>query len=238
MTPENRQKFFAHAMLQIPREACGVVIVERGREELVICRNISEVNNQFVIEPRDYVAAEARGQIVGIVHSHCFVTAKPSQADRVNCETSGLRWHIVSVPTGAWFSFEPENYKAPLVGREFVHGVLDCYSIIRDYYREVLSIEIPDFHRDHEWWEKGQNLYAENFRAAGFVEVNMKDLREHDVLLMQIHSKVINHGAVYLGRDTMLHHAMGRLSSREIFGGYYRKHTVKVLRHEDNTTAR
>lgn len=238
MTPANKSRFYEHALARSPRESCGVVIIEKGHEEVVLCRNISEDQNQFVIDPHDYVAAQARGEVVGIVHSHCFIPATPSQADRVNCETSGLKWHIVSVPTGTWFSFKPENYKAPLVGREFYHGTLDCYSIIRDHYAESLGIRIPDFHRDHLWWEKGQDLYTENFKAAGFYEVSLKDLAVNDVLLMQIHSNVINHGAVYLGRDTMLHHLVNRLSSREVFNGYYRKHCTKVLRHENNSTSR
>jgi proteasome lid subunit RPN8/RPN11 len=235
---ENKAEFFRHALFEMPREACGLLIVDRGRERLVICENVSEVNDQFVISPKDYLAATKSGEIVGVVHSHCNISSRPSQADRVNCEESGVEWHICSVPLGSWTSFKPENYKAPLVGREWSHGTLDCYSLIRDYYRETLAIEIPDFHRGFEWWTKDENLYMENYPKAGFFEVPMKYLKEHDVLLMQIHANVVNHGAVYLGRDTMLHHLNGRLSSREVFGGYYRKHTVRVLRHENDPATR
>lgn len=238
MTPENKQKFFAHAMSQIPREACAVVVISKGREVLVPCRNIAETNDQFLIHPKDYLEAEKIGVVTAIVHSHCYISNMPSQADRVQCELTGLRWYICSVPTGSWFDFVPELYRAPLVGREFHHGILDCYSLIRDYFSYTLGIELPDFDREVEWWEKGQNLYIENFSKAGFFEVPLKQLREHDVLLMQIHSNVVNHGGVYLGADTMLHHLNGRLSSREVFNGYYRKHCVKVLRHENNSIAR
>lgn len=238
MTPENQQAFFAHAVSSMPREACAVVVIHKGREKLVTCRNISEVDSQFVIHPVDYMQAEKQGVIVAVVHSHVYISNRPSQADLVNCEATGLKWYICSVPTGSWFEFFPTHYRAPLVGREFSHGVLDCYSLIRDYYKDVLNIEIPDFDRDFEWWEKGQNLYLENFSKAGFFEVSLKELGEHDVVLMQIHSNVVNHGGVYIGNDTMLHHLSGRLSSREVFAGYYRKHCIKVLRHEAYTTTR
>jgi proteasome lid subunit RPN8/RPN11 len=220
-------------MQELPREACAVIIIEKGRERLVICKNVSVVNDQFILDPLGYAAAEDRGEIIGIVHSHCFVSSRPSGADRVACEASGLEWHICSVPTGSWFSFKPDGYKAPFVGREFCHGVLDCYSLIRDYFKETLSIEIPDFERDFEWWELGQSLYLDNFKKAGFREVPMKEIKAHDVLLMQIHSRIVNHGAVYLGNDLMLHHLSKRLSAREVFGGYYKKHTQKVVRHEN-----
>lgn len=240
MSPENRALFHAHALQSMPREACALLLVEKGREKLILCPNRSADPDSFQIAPEDYASAEDRGEIIAVVHSHVFISAQPSEADRVSCEASGLEWFIHSVPTGAWFSFRPEGYQAPLVGRQFSHGVLDCYTLIRDYYSRQLNIEIPDFDREFEWWERGGNLYEENFEKAGFFEVKsgLKDLRPHDVLLFQIHSKVINHGAVYLGADVMLHHLNKRLSSREIFGGMYKKNCVKVVRHENSPSLR
>lgn len=231
MTPENRKLFFDHATSAAPREACAVLIVEKGREVLVLCRNKSEVNDQFVIDPRDYAGASKRGEIVAVVHSHCFLPPTPSHADLAGCEASRLRWYICSVPTGAWFEFQPSGWRAPLVGRQWSHGSLDCYGLARDYYLEVLGVHLPDYERQFEWWDKGQNLYEENFRAAGFHEVPLEDLQPHDGLLMQIHSPVINHAGVYLGNDVFLHHLNKRLSSRDVFAGYYRKHTVKIVRY-------
>lgn len=225
---------FFWALQSRPKEACGLVIIENGKEVFVPCRNISEINSQFIIDPVDYSAAEDRGEIVRVIHSHVNQNPHPSECDKVSCEASGLPWSIVSVPNGDWFHFNPSGYKAPLVGREYSHGVLDCYSLIRDYYKEILNIEIPDFNRDFEWWNKGQNLYEENFKKAGFREVPFETLQKHDVVLIQIMSNVVNHGAVYLGDDTILHHLHKRLSSRDVFGGFYVKHCTKVLRHENN----
>lgn len=233
MTPGNRDDFFAHSMKEIPREACALLINENGHERLVICKNKSVRQDQFEMDGKDYADAADRGDILGVLHSHVYTSNRPSEADKVACEATGLPWYICSVPTGSWFRFEPSGYKAPLIGRQFTHGVLDCYSLIKDYYSEVLKIEIPDFERDYEWWEQGQNLYIENFEKAGFREVSLNDLKENDVMLMQIQSKIINHGAVYLGNDVMLHHLNGRLSTRQTYGGYYRKHTAKVVRHEN-----
>lgn len=132
---------------------------------------------------------------------------------------------------------EPHPYEAPLLGREWCHGLLDCYSLIRDYYRVELNISIPDYDRDFEWWLNGKNLYEENFRAAGFEEVDLQNIAKHDVILMQVQSPVINHGGVFLGGDKFIHHLHGRLSSRDILGGYYLKSLCKVLRHKELTDA-
>lgn len=235
MTPLHRAQFLAHAEAQCPREACAVLFIENGNLRIKLCQNIADERDQFIINPIDYADAARRGEVVGIVHSHCYVPAIPSEADRVGCEATGVEWHILSVPNGVWHSFKPSGYRAPLIGRAWAHGSLDCFGLIRDYYQEKLGIQIRDFERRPEWWEKGDDLYCPgNIKLAGFSPVDMSDVREHDILLMQVHSKVINHGGIYLGGDMFLHHLHARLSSRDIFAGYWRKHTVKVVRYDEN----
>lgn len=231
MTPENKAQFLEYAKKVSPREACGLVIIERGREVLVITRNISGLIDQFEIPAEDYAAAEDRGEIVGVVHSHPVTNPLPSEADLVACEASGLEWHIVAVQTSQWHSFKPSGYRAPLVGRTWAHGLMDCYSLVRDYYAEVLGIQIPDFDRQHEWWEKGGNLYVENFQKAGFKKVTDGSLKTHDVIIMQVVSPVPNHAAVYLGNSQILHHIHKRLSGRDPYGGMWQRHTSFVVRH-------
>lgn len=213
----------------MPRESCGLVIIGKGREIYHQCRNLAVGTDQFVLSPDDYEAADALGEIVAVVHSHPFVSPEPSQADRVSCEATGLEWHIVNVPVGNWHSFKPSGYTAPLVGRVFSHGVLDCYAIIRDWYKQERGIELQQFERHDGWWEAGQNLYVDNFAQAGWERC--EDMHEGAMLLMQIGSSVPNHAAVYIGDNMILHHVQNRLSSRDVYGGYWRKVTTHILRY-------
>lgn len=222
----------AHAKASYPREACGLVVVFNGRERYRPCTNAAQGDDHFTIPAEEFAAAEDAGEVVGVFHSHCNALPDPSEADRVACEASGLTWHIVGVPTERWFSFSPSGYVAPLVGRQFQHGVLDCFAIVRDWYAHERKITLRDFDRSDDWWHKGQNLYMDNFAIAGFVETT--ELSPGAVILMQIQAPVANHAAIYLGDDTILHHLHGRLSSRDIYGGYYRRVTVKVLRYAGN----
>lgn len=233
----NRQEFLKRARMVSPREACAVLIIEKGKETLVMCRNISDYDKQFIIHPEDFADASDRGQIVAIVHSHPMSSPVPSECDKVSCERTNLKWYIVGGLTGDWFELTPSGYKAPLVGRTWAHDVLDCYALIRDYYKDVLNVEIPDFARDFEWWHKGQNLYLENFEKAGFFEVELSEIKKHDVILMQAQAPVINHGGVYLGDGKFIHHLHKRLSSKDVFGGYWLKNTVKVVRHRSLSDA-
>lgn len=221
-----------HAEEEYPRECCGLICVVKGKEKYFKCKNIAVNDYNFIMDPKDYAMAEDEGEILSIVHSHCNIPATPSQADLVSCEKFGKPWVIISWPTGQIHELFPSGYKADLIGREYHHGILDCYTVCKDYYREVLSIDLPDPIRQDEWWLKGENLYLENFQSIGFVKVELEDMRLHDGILMQLASPVPNHAAVYIGDNKILHHVANRLSSRDIYGGWFRKCTVAVIRHK------
>lgn len=237
LTDAVKAEFTAHAEKEFPREACGLVIIFKGKQQYRACRNIAVGTDQFAMHPEDYANAEEAGEIVAVVHSHPNLPARPSQADLVACEATCLPWFILSYPVGVWSETYPTGYKAPLVGRQWSHGVLDCYSIIRDWYAFERGILLPDFERHDEWWLRGENLYEENFVKAGFRTTSREDLRTGDVILMQVGSPVPNHGAIYLGDGLILHHVQNRLSTRDIYGGYWLKNTTKFLRYEDNNSA-
>jgi proteasome lid subunit RPN8/RPN11 len=225
---------FAHAEKEQPRECCGLAVVVKGRLRYRPCKNISLNAVQFEIDPDDYASADDAGEVVGVCHSHVFISPEPSEADRVMCEHTNVPWLIVNYPTGNFKQIEPTGYQAPLIGRSYAHGVLDCYQIIVDFYQREYDIALPYFARQDDWWHKGESLYMNGFSKAGFVQLGdgtFKELEPGDVLLIQMASPVPNHAAIYLGDNLILQHVAGRLSSRDIYGGYWRKSTTHVLRH-------
>lgn len=232
MTPEIKLEILEHAKKDFPRESCGLLYVESGRQKYMPCRNKAGAQINFIMDAMDYATAESLGSVQAIVHSHCNQSAKPSQGDLVSCEATKLPWYILALPSETWHYLEPTGYQAPLFGREFLHGVLDCYSLIRDWYQLKRGILLPDFERDELWWEKGQDMYMENFEKAGFYKVDPKTIKEGDAILMQVgKTSVANHAALYLEGDIILHHLINRLSSRDVYGGYWRKHTRAVVRY-------
>lgn len=252
MKASTRNAMRKHAIQEFPKEATGFVVVTPEGEKYIPAVNIAEQANDMVIVcPKSQAKAYKAGEVVAFFHSHPNHPAKPSEADLVGCERMGLPWYIQplndhggALEVGELITVIPSGYKAPLIGRSFSHGVLDCYTLIRDYYDRELGIGLPDFQRDDEWWNKGQNLYEENFAKAGFVPVH--DLKPHDVILMQYYSEVTNHAGVLIGDyrlksehtefnvpDAMIHHASNRLSERVIYGGYWADITRMVLRHKD-----
>lgn len=227
-----KDALYDHAKECYPRECCGLVIVFKGRIKYIRCRNVSEYIGDFEIHHEDYIKAESMGEILAICHSHPNAQPTPSDADRVGCEIHGIPWIIIGYPNGQIEQIEPCGFKAPLSGRKYVDGVHDCYGLAKDYYKEVLAIDLPNFKRCAKDVESGNIITLENIALMGFEIINLKDLDKHDIVLMQNESDVVNHIAVYLGDNIILHQCIGRLSGKDIFGGYWLKNTRYALRHK------
>lgn len=122
-----------------------------------------------------------------------------------------------------------------LVGIPFKHGSTDCLGLVRHFYKDNFGIEIPDYARADDWWNKGQNLYMDLYPENGFypIDVPIRDWRPGDLLLMGIQSNVANHAAVIVDDGMLLHHLWGRLSTLENYRPLYRNCTLATLRHKD-----
>jgi proteasome lid subunit RPN8/RPN11 len=235
----------ADAVAKAPRECAGFVLLTAEGEVYRACENRAEGNDHFIIAPEDFAQAEDDGQILAVVHSHPGMTARPSEADRAGCAISGLPWLIVSVIGGEAVEVReilPDGYKAPLIGREFFHGALDCYTLIRDWFERERGITIPDFARKNEWWNDGaSSLYLDGYAEAGFERVpEGEPLQVGDVPLMQIRSTngVPNHAGVLVAftdiRGTLLHHMVGRRSEQVVYGGGpFERSTRFIVRHKE-----
>lgn len=224
--------FKQHALKEYPRECCGVLVVAKGKERYIPCKNISPSLGDFEIDPADYARAEDVGEVVAICHSHPNLTSQPSQTDLTSCELTGKPWYILSIPREHLNVIHPSGYRAPLIGRPYRTNVLDCCTLVQDYYKEVLNIEIKAYDRYDNWWLTEDLLTLDRILDQGFVVV--KDLKEHDVIAMSNSCLKgnLNHLAVYLGNERMLHHCSNRLSSKDIYGGYWYKNTRYIVRHK------
>jgi proteasome lid subunit RPN8/RPN11 len=226
-------EILAYAQACDPKEMCGLIHVVKGRKRFYACNNIAATPDEhFVLDPADYAAAEDLGEIVAVVHSHPTTRPVPSAADQISCNNTGLPWVIVNPKTEEWGQCEPSDFELPYVGREFVFGVVDCYSLCRDWYQREMGLELDDFPRRDRFWERGENLYLNSYSSQGFRKIPFEELQYGDAILMQLGAELPNHAAIYLGDQQILHHVQGRLSSRDVYGGYYVKSTAMVLRHE------
>lgn len=156
----------AMGKMDAPKEACGFVVRDRrGKRKLVRVHHSENRASkpEAFFRITDYAEIEENYHVLAIWHSHVNARPEPSGADRTLAEKCGLPVLIVSVPGGGMGLYEPEGWRAPLLNREFVHGVHDCWSVIRDALRwpdmrewagadREFRLELPDFERPDDWW--------------------------------------------------------------------------------------
>lgn len=230
-----------HAQKCYPEESCGVVV---DGTYIAMKNRAKDKLNSFTIDP----AALKGLEVEAIIHSHPDVAPVPSAADMQYQVETGVPWGIfmVSATDNGEFGFSQtiwfgdECPTQPLIGRPFVHGVTDCYGLIRDVYKEELGVYLPNFPRDWEWWHHGGNLYEDCFAKANFRKIPQNELKKYDLIVssLGVRNKVANHGSVYYGDDLVIHHIaasspvdFSRVSTIVPAAPYLRR-AVFFLRHE------
>ncbi len=222
------QAAMQHAADEYPRESCGLVV---DGVYLPRTNTAADPLEDFRISPQAYAAASRKGTVQAVIHSHPDKPDHPSGADMEGQIRSGLAWGIVPVRDGVAgepFFWGGDTPVPPLLGRPFRHGVCDCYALVRDWYRTVKGLALPEFARQANWWEEECDLLADNVCRAGFSPISDTP-QVGDVILMQISSDKINHMGVYVGNGLMLHHLSNRLSREEPYNRW-RKFIRQIVR--------
>ena len=224
-----------HAKKDAPYEACGLLAIHKGKEKYYPCKNIAEeLTDQFIIDPDDWIKTEDEAEITAVVHSHPYHPSPASDADLASCEYLDLPFYIVSPETEIWSYYEPSGYKKGLIGREWVWNVQDCWSLVEDWYKEVRNINIEHWPRPKNLKEFSNNpLFEYGLPKVGFKEIESTiDLKQGDVLLMDTtETGKLDHVALYLGNQTILHHCIKKLSCRETYDQDYIDCTKKRYRY-------
>lgn len=204
--PEHKQRIQEIALERYPEE-CVILITEKdGLREI---NNISkDPENTFSISRKDTEKAFEDG-LLAVIHSHPDAEPVPSSADMTYQRQCAVPFGIVAtdgnqVSEVVYFG---DQVQYQLEDRPFIHGHTDCYGLIRDFYKRELGIALPQFDRDWEWWNKGEELYMKNVFTTGFEQVD--EPQYGDMFFATIRSKTPNHAGIYLGNEFILHHLTG-----------------------------
>lgn len=221
------QQILAHAQAAAPDECCGLVIAIAGGEIYQPVINNAVEPDTFDIDPVDWIAAEEQGEIIAVVHSHPQGPAVLSIADRIAQRSTAAPW---------WLAANGELHRfrnvPPLLGRQFDHGTTDCLTLILDAYH-LSGLELGNYARDDDWWQTDQDLYLEHLPVAGFEQVGPAAPPQlGDIVLICLGGVKACHGAVYLGDGYLLHHAVNRLSKRDLYSEYWQRQTHSIWRHK------
>ena len=237
----------AAATARWPNEACGLVLRQGKKSVAIEVKNsAAKPQSNFLISTEDYAALAAQGEVIGVWHTHAEAEARPSMADLAGCEISELPWFLMSVfkrddgfELSELVRFDPNGFEAPYEGRPYAFGVLDCWELVRDYYRREFGIQLRAYARQEDFWKKGDDLLGANWEEEGFTLIKRGLAAEiGDLFLFQTDATgVPNHIGIYVGGNRLLHHCKGRLSCSEPYAGHWQKHTVRHIRHNSKVNA-
>tara|TARA_Y100001937_G_scaffold103699_1_gene143041 strand:- start:464 stop:841 length:378 start_codon:yes stop_codon:yes gene_type:complete len=117
-----------------------------------------------------------------------------------------------------------------LIGREWIYGKFDCWSIIMDYYSKK-GIKLPDHERPKDLITLDKSMYLERMPQMGFIKIDFDSRKSDDILVMKLGTKTPMHGAIYLLGDRILHQKYESISCIENYNAYYRRNTKAVFRY-------
>ena len=212
--------FKTHAVAGYPRECVGLI----AGDSYYPCENSHETpQSDFRLSLSEQMRIQQYGQIQALLHTHIISGSTkyprewPSGMDMGSWLSGDIPWGIAAtdgegITNLVWLD---DGYIAPLKGRVFVHGVHDCYSLVRDWFRVERGITLPSYARDMEWWNDDQDLYRLNFQNAGFHVIKPQEATVGDCVLMKFRTDVIQHAGVIVGPNKLLHHSVSKLSGED-----------------------
>ncbi len=223
LSPDTEESIIEHALGEYPKECCGIIKGGKYYPQ----KNIHERPlNNFRLDDK----VMGKEGIEAIVHSHTNECNWPSSQDLIGQYQSKLPWVIVCVDEREVTDlFVFGEGAPPLIGRKFRFGVTDCYTLIRDYYKEKLGLTFSPFFYDGS---KNPNNYAGLYERYliehGFVQKSVP--QKHDILTFTM-GGINAHGGIYLGDGELLQHLEGRLSRIESIQ-YWLKYITGIYRYE------
>lgn len=158
------------------------------------------------------------------LHSHPHGSAEPSDRDTESQIATGWTWGIVAVHGNLSGVYDvsrpeiwgPEKPVEPLLGRTYLWGVRDCWTLCEDYYRAnvrildpIPRVREPGSHHHHA---RGRDPFRYWPPRLGFKPIARHERQPGDLAIMFWNSPIANHCAIYLGEGKYLHQLRNRLS--------------------------
>ena len=242
LTENIKTKIKEHALLESPNEVCGLISFNSTKfePEVYKCKN-KHLNKQirFTIDPSDYLKVSLTGKILGYYHSH-YKGGKFSEFDKLNAFQHKLLAYLYAVDEDNFYEYKPENINYPYFGRQFEYVKSDCFTLIRDYYKNELNIEITNFNRNIDWKRNNPSLIYENIGKENFILIHegknppLDLLQKNDIILLKdLKDKFPSHLGIYLEDQLFLHQPVYQYSRIENYSNVYKRITFGIIRHND-----
>lgn len=228
-----------YCLKEYPKEA----VIAITKDDAIPLENLHKDPNNYFKVDEHIVCHEL--DTIALVHSHIidlnnprpefrgvYVDPRvPSKMDMMSQVAMDIPFGIVScdgneVSGVLWFP----DLDAPLLGRQYISNVYDCFSLLRSYYWQNYNIVIPENPREYAFWRESPNEVLDKYSKFCFKETN-DELKEGDVLVLCIMGNYTSHLGIYIGGGKFIHHMTDQLSKEEYLVKW-EKQIVKKLRYK------
>jgi len=229
-----KTEIIQHARGEAPKECCGFIMSDGS---VYRANNASANKNKFKIAAQDYALAARDSNIEAVYHSHPSTEPRFSEFDKFNSISHNFVYVLYSMRDNSFTQFDPSLAEFnKYIGRKFEIGKTDCYSLIKDFYKFELDIQLNEYHRDQAFHSYLGDLFDKHFEREGFLKVD--ELQKYDCILLRKNEREpSNHIVLYLDNNLILHQPGKSYSRMEEYTSTHRKLTNYIIRHKQWTTA-
>lgn len=210
-------------------EICGVLVERNGKLEAVQLPNMEQDRERaWSLPVGDYSYAKM------FWHTH----TRPDSIDGFSDpdKHTGQVWLmpmcVYVCHTQKFHYWQPDGFRASIVGRPWSPMVFDCFALVRDAITEFFGIRVPDLSRTFLHATRGIESIETYWQPAGF-ELVHKPAIGRVAVINYGGSKYANHIALLITENWILHQLRGTPSRVELFSEQWRKSTFFYMRHPE-----
>lgn len=208
-------------------EICGVLVERNGKLEAIQLPNMAQDKERaWSLPVADYSYAKM------FWHTH----TRPDSLDGFSDpdKHTGRVWEmpmcVYVCHTQKFHYWQPDGFRASIVGRPWSPVVFDCFALVRDAILEFFDVSVPDINRNFAHATRGIEAIEEYWSGAGFEMVHRPAIGRVAVINYG-GSKFANHIGLLVTENWMLHQLRGTPSRVELFSEMWQKCTFFYMRH-------
>lgn len=225
-----RKEIEQHSESEFPNECNGLIVKNGESYQVFRCKNLSyHPCDHSILSPLDYINAEKQGKIVAYYHSQESDFA--SLMDSYTSYYQNIFSIIYCWKSKKFYVLEPKL--KDYLNKDFEIGVNDCFSLVCNYYKDNLGIDIGNYYRNNNWYIEDSGIIKRNIEKENFrIVKDVKDMEINDIILFGDKDDIVHMG-IYLGNDMLLHHPRHGKSSIEYMNHHYKSRIALIVRHNN-----
>mgnify|MGYP001174497558 FL=1 len=243
LSKEILKEIEGHCKSNPEEESCGIVYKCESTKLLKVykCENTAEDRREtFRISPIDFLSCREKGEAVCIYHSHP-TGGEMSEYDLMNSSGHSIPYVMFDLESNKFYY--SDDSLVPFLGRKFEYAKADCFSIVEDFYENVLGIKllVSDTNEkvirttEEKDFSDSFNIIEEGLPKVGFKKVLLEsfdEIKKYDLLSFKLVNKP-RHVGIAVSKSFFLHQMAERLSCVEFLTDAYKRKVINVWRHQE-----